>query len=155
MEPAPPDNRTMKLSDIERAIQDSAPKKDPNFKLDGPWKGYREERKGIKIYAVDFDWVYNNLSTLYHHGGHGYVHEFIPKDEIWVSHNHHHSCSCKDVIDNKVSERYFEATVRHELFELNLMKQGMEYWPAHNKALEQEKVWNLLSDPYTEDYRPL
>ena len=152
----PIDNRTYSESDLEAKIQATASKKDPDFRLEGSWKKFMEEREGIKVYSVDFDWVYNNLSVLFHHGGHGYVHEFIPLDEIWVSYNHHHSCKCKNIRDdNAVSERYFEATVRHELLELSLMKQGMEYWQAHNQALEKEKEWGLLEDPYTEDYRPI
>lgn len=152
----PPDNRIIKESDQEARIQATASRKDPAFRLDGSWKRFVEEREGLKIYAVDFDWVYNNLSVLFHHGGHGYVHEFIPLDEIWVSFNHHHSCKCKNVKkDKKVSERYFEATIRHEIMEFSLMKQGMDYWTAHNQALAQEKEWGLLKDPYEEDYNPI
>jgi len=152
-EDIPLDSRTYSESELETKIQATAQKKDPKFRLDGPWKEFREERNGMKIYAVDFDWVYSNLSVLFHHGGHGYVHEFIPMDEIWVSYNHHHSCKCKNIRDdNTVSEKYFESTIRHEMLEYALMKNGADYWSAHNIALKSEGKWKLLDDPYTEDY---
>ncbi|MBS3139568.1 hypothetical protein J4479_01050 [Candidatus Woesearchaeota archaeon] len=150
------DRRIIAEAEMEEKIQSLALKKDSKFKLEGPWKKFRGKRSGQKVYAVDFAWVYSNLSVLFHHGGHGYVHEFIPLDEIWVSYNHHSSCKCKKIRkDNLVSERYFESSLRHELMELALMKRGLDYWAAHNQTLDKEREWGLLEDPYTENYQPL
>jgi len=99
------DRRIIAEAEMEEKIQSLALKKDSKFKLEGPWKKFRGKRSGQKVYAVDFAWVYSNLSVLFHHGGHGYVHEFIPLDEIWVSYNHHSSCKCKKIRKDNLLSR--------------------------------------------------
>lgn len=144
------DTRDQCVQDIEAKIHESATQKDPSFILSGPWKKFIEEREGVKIFAVNGDWVYTNLSVIYHHGGHGLVHEFIPLDEIWVG-THHVHCQCKNVkVGQPVSDKYFQSTVWHELTELREMKSGESYWEAHQKALQAEIELGLLKDPFAD-----
>lgn len=152
----PPDPRSELWSTIEKSIQDRAPKKDSSFNLSGPWKIFQEERDGFKVFAVDGEWVRNNLSIIFGHGGHGLVHEFIPHDEIWIATHHPFDCECRKVQEDRaMSPRAFLSTTLHEIKEYIEMKSGLPYWPAHNLALEEERNLGILKDPYEEDYRGL
>jgi frataxin-like iron-binding protein CyaY len=146
------DVRKFHWKDMEKDIQKVSNNKDKKFVLKGKWKKYVKTINNYKIYAIDQKWINNNLSVTFHHGGHGLVHEFIPLDEIWIS-THHYNCKCKKVSkDKNVSKRYFESTLIHELVEVKLMKKGMNYWQAHNVALQKELSLELLPNPYTEKY---
>ncbi len=142
------DTRNPLWADIEKEIAYRASTKDPTFRLEGLWKTFVREQDGVKVFAVDRKWVQANLSCTFHHGGHGYVHEFIPLEEIWVSTHHHAdepsgpfgSCSCADAKNEAVSESFFESVVTHELTELNEMEKGRMYWDAHTTALEEERT---------------
>lgn len=146
----PKDTRKITWPEIEEDIQQRAPKKDPLFRLAGPWKKLVGTHDGFQIYLVDGTWVRNNLSVHYGHGGHGIVHEFIPNDEIWVS-THHFNCGCKDVKPGQpVSREWFESTMEHEITEFKNMSLGRDFWQAHNQALEKEEDLGLLPDPYSD-----
>ena len=107
---------------LEKDIQIRATSKDSKFKLEGTWKIFVRTSKGFKIYAVVGEWVRSNLSVVFGHGGHGYVHEFIPINEIWVDVEHHrrsdYDCGCnKRYKGGKVSESYFNEIIKHEIAE--------------------------------------
>ncbi len=141
---------------MERAIQMNATEKDPRFILSGPWKKFVRRQDGYKIFAVDGAWVRRNLSVLFGHGGHGFVHEFIPHDEIWVGTRHYNEgrwseghCDCKVREPNQaISESDFRSTTLHEIVEHKLMKAGKRYWPAHQQALRAERDAGWMKDPY-------
>ena len=141
------DNRDPFVKHLEKEIQQGDDKKDPHFKLEGDWKKFLRTQDGFKIFAVDGNWVKENLSEIYNHGGHGLVHEFIPDDEIWISTHHHANCKQKF---QKVSKEFFESAVIHEIEEYHQMKKGLPYWKAHQLALEKEKEAGLLKDPEKE-----
>lgn len=144
----PDDSREPLWGKIEHDIQKAAPKKDRKFKLSGSWKRLVRTEKRFKIYAVDGDWVRRNLSVTFGHGGHGLVHEFIPHDEIWIDNHHFRGCGCVNVKPGmRVSKNYFESCVHHEIVEYGLMKKGMDYWKAHQNALEAEQRLGLLKNP--------
>jgi hypothetical protein len=146
----PIDDREITWAEIEASVASRAENKDSNFKLTGPWKTFRETNDGFHVYIVDGEWVRNNLSIIFGHGGHGYVHEFIPHDEIWID-PHHIECECENVReDRKMSESYIKSTILHEITEYKEMKKGKIFWEAHNIALEAERQAGFLSDPYTE-----
>jgi hypothetical protein len=150
------DTRAPFWKKTELNIQKRALKKDKGFVLSGSWKKYVRTQEGVKIFRVDSEWIRNNLLNWWNHGGHGYVCEFIPANEIWVGHTHPVDCSCKCVRkDRKISERYFESTVYHEFTERALMKKGMIYWKAHQIAVEKERELGLLKNAYDEDYSPI
>jgi hypothetical protein len=145
------DNREFEWSDLEADVQSRGDEKS-DLRLSGDWKKFVRKQKGFKIFAVDGTWVRNNLSVIFGHGGHGYVHEFIPLDEIWVATHHyneneHSKCGC-DKGNQPVSREYFDSCVAHEIEEFDLMKDdGKPYWPAHQKALETEEELGLLKTP--------
>lgn len=153
------DNRDKLWAKLELEIQSRANKKDKSFIPSGKWKRFLRKQDGFKIYAVDGKWIRNNLSIIFGHGGHGYVHEFIPKDEIWINTHHYNEtpmnkCGCRVSKKNqKVSKQFFNSTVIHEITEFKEMKKGKTYWKAHQIALQEEVKLGLLKNPYTEiDY---
>lgn len=145
------DNRDKLWADLESRIQRAGYKKDKKFGLSGKWKKFSRNQDGFKIFAVDGDWIRNNLSVIFGHGGHGYVHEFIPFDEIWVSTRHFDGCGCKGIgKDKKMSKQYFNSTALHEITEYKEMKKGATYWRAHQISLQKEIEAGFLNDPYKE-----
>ena len=143
------DNRDKFWTKLEKNIQNSALKKDKRFVLSGKWKKYVRRQDGFKVYLVDGEWIRNNLSVTFGHGGHGYVHEFIPNDEIWVEKNHPESIN-NIKKGEKMSKKFIDSTIIHEMTEFKEMKKGLNYWKAHQIALEEEKELGLLKDPYKE-----
>ena len=149
------DNRRLRWSDLEGAIQKQARKKAKAFVLAGAWKEFLRTHGTYKVFAVDGSWLRANLCVYFGHGGHGLVHEFIPMDEVWVSTHHYDDgdtdlskCNCKRRTKRqKVSKNYFESTLIHEIEEHEQMKKGKPYWEAHNIALEKEREVGLLKDP--------
>lgn len=139
------DKRDRLWAKLELKIQRGAKNKDKNFRLTGKWKKFVGKQDGLNVYAVDGEWVRHNLSVIFGHGGHGYVHEFIPHNEIWISARHFKNCGCKGTKNNqKISRAYFKSTVLHEIVEYKEMKKGMNYWRAHQIALQKEKEAGLL-----------
>ena len=140
------------LFEIEKEVQDRVPYKDLTFKLKMPLKKYIRTEKGFKVYQVNGEWIRNNISIMFGHGGNGYVHEFIPKDEIWVGTNHFFDCGCKNVFNDKeMSKDYIESTIKHEIFERIEMGKGTNYFIAHDLATQEEVRLGLLKDPLGEN----
>lgn len=156
MKKIPKDNRGKFWAEIEADIQTRGDKKDKKFAFEGKWKKFIRTQDGFKIFAVESTWVRNNLSVIFGHGGHGYVHEFIPPDEIWITTHHFHEnkwseCGCKNIKANQlVSKEYFDSCVIHEIMEFKEMTKGKPYWTAHNIALDKEREAGLLPDPNTD-----
>jgi hypothetical protein len=150
------DNREPHWKEIEKQVQSRAFSKDKNFRLSGKWKKFIRKEGDLAVYKVESEWVRNNLSVHWAHGGHGFVYEFIPMDEIWVGDTHPVGCECQGLNQKRgISERYFESTVVHELVELGHMRAGMIYWEAHQLAIVAEHKLKKLVNAYIEDYRPL
>ena len=151
----PKDNRKLKWNDIEDDVQNRAQNKDPKFKLEGKWKKFKENREGYKVFTVDGEWVRNNLSIIFGHGGHGLVHEFIPHDEIWIASHHYNiktpnganiKCGC-NLGNQKVSDEYYLSCTIHEIAENIMMKkENLNYWTAHNISLDIEDKIDLIPD---------
>ena len=146
------DNRDKLWAELELKIQKRARKKDKKFILSGKWKRFVRKQDGFKIYAVDGEWVRNNISVIFGHGGHGYVHEFIPNDEIWIDTHHFDGCDCENLVKKvqKVSKKYFDSTVIHEITEFKEMKKGSIYWKAHQISLQKEIKIGILKNPHRE-----
>jgi hypothetical protein len=139
--------------ELEQEIQDSFNKKDSQFVLNGTWKKFYGKVVGLDIYAVDGDWVRSNLSVIFMHGGHGYVHEFIPQNEIWISTHHPVDCGCEGVsADRRVSANYFKSCTVHEITEFKEMAKGVPYVDAHETANIAEMELGLLPSPEAERY---
>jgi hypothetical protein len=152
-----PDNRDPYWKAMEAVIQAQAKEKDSEFILTGPWKQFVRKQDGLSVYCVNGHWMRRNLLASWNHGGHGYVCEFIPLNEIWISDTHPSTCSCLGVNDSReISPRYFESCTLHEITERQLMaEQGLSYWEAHQIAMQTEQEADFLPDGNTEDYAPL
>jgi len=114
--------RAINLRRMEAEILRRASLKDKKFRLEGKWKTFLRRQDRLRVYQVDGEWIRSNLSVIFGCGGHGYVHEFIPLGEIWVT------------TDNNM-----EHTIIHEITEYRLMEQGMAYEPAHKRAEAAER----------------
>jgi hypothetical protein len=69
--------------------------------------------------------VRDHFDPNFTHGGHHWRYRFIPRRHIWI--------------DDAVATRELEYTVAHEAYELHLMRSGMSYDDAHDRALAVEK----------------
>lgn len=108
----------LKEDDYERFVQNNSQdveiKKTPILKY-----------KDVTVMIVDGEEVRNKISVDFTMGGHGYVYDFVPKDEVWVE-------DLKSDFDKK-------ATILHELIEKYLMQRyEMDYEPAHSIATKVE-----------------
>lgn len=84
-----------------------------------------EEKEGFLIRYVKGAVVRRYLDPKFLLGGHGYVYDYIPKNEVWI--------------DDAQDKREMKYSLTHELYEANLMKKGMDYNSAHDFALAAEK----------------
>lgn len=79
----------------------------------------------FNIYSVDARLVRDLYKVDYVEGGHGYVYDFIPKDEIWI--------------EDEIKRGEIEYIVKHEYTELKLMRdKKMSYEKAHREAAKAE-----------------
>lgn len=92
--------------------------------LEGIYRLKVGKRKGLDIWIVDGVKVRRELYTEFIFGGNDQRYKFIPKDEIWI--------------DNSISAEELEFTIIHEIFERNLMIQGLTYAKAHELATQEE-----------------
>jgi hypothetical protein len=145
----PEDKRDKFWSTLELKIQMAALNKGPNDTVLMPsqYKRFMKEQEGLLIYEVDGPWVYRNLSVIFGHGGHAFVHEFIPHGEIWISRTHHNCSACTVPKGQEISKGYMNTLILHESREYLLMRKGLTYWAAHNLALEDERKANFPIEP--------
>ena len=127
----PPGSRSRLWGKLEAKIQRQAKDKDPDFRLNGDWKRKVRDQDGFKVYEVDADWVRKNLTAMFGTGGHGYVHECIPHDEIWIA-------RCTET-GSKLSKEYRLGCAVHEITEHKLMQAGKSFLSAHRKAEQVER----------------
>ncbi len=132
--------------DLEKDIQSRARTKDMSFKLQGSWKTFLRNQDGFNIFIVDGEWVNTNLSVIFGHGGHGWVHEFIPLDEIWISNKHPKECGCGCKKEKALTYREIDATILHEMTEAKIMSDGKTpYYKAHHSATKTELKSGLVT----------
>ena len=80
---------------------------------------------GTQVWFVKGRLVRSVYDIEFTEGGHEHVYEYIPRGEVWID---------DDIHEN---ERGF--VLFHELFERNLMANGMDYDTAHDRASKKEK----------------
>ena len=83
----------------------------------------------VTVWKVDGDAVKVEHDMDFVEAGNGYRWPFIPKSEIWIDE------------DLEVHDWCFNCL--HECTEIDLMAQGMEYDPAHDRANKREKAWRI------------
>lgn len=97
-------------------------------KYNGTKKIHKKEwfkNSDITIWLIDAEKVRDYYKTDFMEGGHGYVYDWIPKDEIWI--------------ENGINEKEIPLIVLHEYIERELMKiRKMNYDKAHDIAARIE-----------------
>jgi hypothetical protein len=80
---------------------------------------------GVHVWFVKGRLVRSLYDVEFTEGGHDYVYEFVPPNEVWIDDDAHEE------------ERGF--ILFHELHERNLMAKGMDYDSAHDDASKLER----------------
>ena len=104
-----------------RIFKITDPKKIPSrilFHLDVKIKKIGQEGD-LKIYLVDGYKIRHFIDFDFTMGGHGLRYRYIPLDEIWID-------------DSNRTE--LKEVIAHEIYEFNLMKEGVDYGKAHEQA---------------------
>jgi hypothetical protein len=78
----------------------------------------------VSVWIVDGRLVRSVFDVDFTEGGHDYVYEFVPQNEVWI--------------DNDLEEAERPYVLLHELHERNLMAQGWDYDRAHEDASKIE-----------------
>jgi hypothetical protein len=78
-----------------------------------------------EVWIVDGRAVRDHFDPNFTQGGHHWRYRFVPRRQIWI--------------DDAVAERELEYTLAHEAHEVALMRRGMSYDDAHERALVVEK----------------
>jgi hypothetical protein len=78
-----------------------------------------------EVWIVDGRAVRDHFDPNFTQGGHHWRYRFVPRRQIWI--------------DDAIAERELEYTLVHEAHELHLMRRGMSYDDAHERALAVEK----------------
>ena len=80
--------------------------------------------KNLNIWFVNGEAVRNLFYIDFTEGGHGYVYNFVPKNEIWI--------------DDDLEPDEVKFVLLHELHERRLMAKGKKYDPAHKSSSDIE-----------------
>jgi len=85
---------------------------------------YKKLSNDITVWIVDGRLVRNKLDIDFTEGGHDFVYDYVPKNEVWI--------------DNDLKLHEIDYILLHELYERNLMSKGMGYLQAHTRASRVE-----------------
>lgn len=118
-----------KDDDIQRVI-------DPTTKLIDPAlfrkKLLKVLENGVKVWLVNGCLVRSVLDIDFTQGGHEYVYEYVPENDVWI--------------DNDIEWQERGYVILHELHERNRMENGMSYDPAHAESSALEKNCRIHPD---------
>lgn len=78
----------------------------------------------VSVWIVDGRLVRSVFDVDFTEGGHDYVYEFVPENEVWI--------------DNDLEEAERPFVLLHELHERNLMAKGWDYDRAHEDSSKLE-----------------
>lgn len=85
---------------------------------------WKKLESGISVWIVDGRLVRSVFDIDFTEGGHDYVYEFVPQNEVWI--------------DNDLEEIERPYVLLHELHERNLMAKGWSYDNAHEDSSKIE-----------------
>lgn len=87
---------------------------------------WKKLENGVEVWIVDGRLVRSIFNIDFTAGGHEYVYEFCPFNEVWI--------------DNDIKQFEMGYVLLHELHERNRMAQGISYFNAHaeSSALEYQ-----------------
>ena len=90
-----------------------------------PYLRNLERRDKVTVWLVNGKYVREHFYLDFTQGGHGYVYDFIPLNEVWI--------------DDDLSTDERPYVIAHEFYERALMKEGVTYDTAHTAANVVEK----------------
>jgi hypothetical protein len=93
------------------------------------WKALEN---GIRVWIVDGRLVRSVYDIDFTAGGHDYVYEFVPFNEVWI--------------DDSTLEKERSYILLHELHERNRMAEGWQYSKAHNESSKKEYYYRHHPD---------
>jgi len=109
-----------KAGDVEKLIK-GGNLPDPEKLYVRLWK---KLGNGISVWIIDGRLVRSVFDVDFTEGGHDYVYEFVPENEVWI--------------DNDLEEAERPYILLHELHERNLMAKGWTYDQAHEDSSKIE-----------------
>ena len=80
----------------------------------------KNTKKGIQVYLIDGKLVRTLFYIDFTEGGHDLVYKFVPENQVWI--------------DNDIVPKERKYIIIHELYERSLMRRGLTYNQAHEKA---------------------
>ncbi len=93
---------------------------------------WKKLESGLSVWIVDGRLVRSAFDVDFTEGGHEFVYEFVPHNEVWI--------------DNDLQEAERPFVLFHELHERNLMMEGWEYSRAHQDASALESYCRRHTD---------
>lgn len=85
---------------------------------------WKKLESGVSVWIVDGRLVRSVFDIDFTAGGHDYVYEFVPQNEVWI--------------DNDIEEKERGYVLLHELHERNRMASGWPYNKAHAESSRLE-----------------
>ena len=85
---------------------------------------WKRLEKGVSVWIVDGRLVRSVFDIDFTEGGHDYVYEFVPENEVWI--------------DDAIEEKERGYVLLHELHERNRMASGWSYNKAHAESSRAE-----------------
>jgi hypothetical protein len=107
-------NERRRSGDLGKATDGGQTLPDPASVRERLWK---KLENGVSVYIVNGRMVRSVYDIDYTEGGHDYVYEFVPQNEVWI--------------DDAIVETERGYVLLHELHERNLMANGLPYSKAH------------------------
>jgi len=110
-----------KAGDVRRVTGSGKHLPDPHTVHERLWK---KLENGVSVWIVNGRLVRSVFDIDYTEGGHDYVYEFVPQNEVWI--------------DDALVEAERGYVLLHELHERNRMAQGWPYSKAHAESSQLE-----------------
>jgi hypothetical protein len=85
---------------------------------------WKKTKSGLSVWVVNGRLVRSVFDIDFTAGGHDYVYEFVPQNEVWI--------------DDDIGESERGVVLFHELHERNLMAHGLNYDKAHAESSRLE-----------------
>jgi hypothetical protein len=93
---------------------------------------WKRLENGIAVWIVNGRLVRSVFDVDYTAGGHDYVYEFVPQNEVWI--------------DDAIEEQERSYVLLHELHEQNRMREGLPYSKAHDESSRLEYRCRQIPD---------
>jgi hypothetical protein len=106
-----------RAGDVTRLTKHGRALPDGHDVHDRLWKALEN---GVKVWIVNGRLVRSAFDIDFTEGGHDYVYEFVPQNEVWI--------------DDAIIEQERPYVLLHELHERNQMSKGLPYSKAHEES---------------------